>query len=91
MGSVFIFLIKCYQYGIRPLMIPRCRYIPSCSAYGLSAIRHHGACRGLLLLLKRLGRCHPWAKDYGYDPVPLPKHTAVQSTIRPRKSKKKQF
>ncbi len=46
-----------------------CRFDPSCSTYALDALRHHGAARGTLLTLRRLGRCHPWGA-MGYDPVP---------------------
>ena len=46
-----------------------CRYVPTCSAYGIEAVDVHGAARGGLLALRRLLRCHPWGR-YGYDPVP---------------------
>ena len=50
---------------------PRCRYLPSCSAYALEALEKHGARRGSWLALKRVGRCHPW-HDGGVDHVPEP-------------------
>ncbi len=46
-----------------------CRFVPTCSAYGIEAVQAHGAGRGGLLALRRLGRCHPWG-SYGFDPVP---------------------
>lgn len=46
-----------------------CRFSPTCSEYGLEAVRTHGAWRGGLLTLRRLGRCHPWG-PFGFDPVP---------------------
>ena len=46
-----------------------CRFHPSCSQYMLEAIEKRGVFRGLLLGLKRVGRCHPW-NGGGYDPVP---------------------
>lgn len=60
--------IKMYQYLISPLLKPSCRYYPSCSQYAESAIKHHGISRGLLMAIKRVLRCHPWAQG-GYDPV----------------------
>ena len=48
---------------------PRCRYLPTCSTYAVEAIETHGAWRGGLLALRRVGRCHPW-RDGGLDPVP---------------------
>lgn len=46
-----------------------CRYVPSCSTYALEALERHGAGRGGLLTIRRLGRCHPWG-GMGVDPVP---------------------
>jgi uncharacterized protein len=62
-------VIRAYQLGISPLLLPRCRYLPSCSDYATEAIATYGAGRGLWLALKRLSRCHPWGGS-GYDPVP---------------------
>lgn len=60
--------IKLYQYLISPLLQPSCRYYPSCSHYAESAILQHGVSKGLWMAVKRLLRCHPWARG-GYDPV----------------------
>jgi putative membrane protein insertion efficiency factor len=49
-----------------------CRFDPSCSAYAVDALEAHGAARGTILALRRLGRCHPWGGQ-GYDPVPQKK------------------
>lgn len=64
-----IALIKGYQYGISPLLGPRCRFWPSCSHYALEALREHGPSRGGWLALKRLVKCNPWHPG-GIDPVP---------------------
>ena len=66
---VLLTLIDGYRQWISPLLGPRCRFIPSCSAYGLEAIRRHGALRGGWLTLRRLLRCHPFT-PCGCDPVP---------------------
>lgn len=68
-GKILIGLIRFYQYVISPYLPPSCRYTPSCSAYGIEAIRKYGALKGGWLTLKRLSSCHPWGGS-GYDPVP---------------------
>jgi putative membrane protein insertion efficiency factor len=62
-------LILGYRYCVSPLLGPRCRFHPSCSAYALEAVDRHGALRGSWLGLRRVARCHPWHPG-GYDPVP---------------------
>ena len=62
-------LVLAYRWLISPLLGPRCRYLPTCSEYALTAVSRHGALAGGWLTLKRLGRCHPWGGS-GYDPVP---------------------
>jgi putative membrane protein insertion efficiency factor len=51
-----------------------CRFVPTCSAYGIEAVEAHGALRGSLLTARRIGRCHPWG-SFGFDPVPPRKAT----------------
>ncbi|MBM3439590.1 MAG: membrane protein insertion efficiency factor YidD [Bacteroidetes bacterium] len=67
----FVVLIRFYQYVISPMIGPKCRYTPTCSSYGIEALRTHGAVKGLWLTAKRVARCHPWGGS-GYDPVPPP-------------------
>ncbi|HNX07250.1 MAG TPA: membrane protein insertion efficiency factor YidD [Bacteroidales bacterium] len=68
-GKFFILLIKLYQYGISPYLMPSCRYTPSCSVYGVEAIQKYGPFKGGWLTLKRILSCNPWGGS-GYDPVP---------------------
>ncbi|MFA6285437.1 MAG: membrane protein insertion efficiency factor YidD [Parcubacteria group bacterium] len=45
-----------------------CRYHPTCSEYSYQAIEKYGILKGGWIGLKRIARCHPWAKG-GNDPV----------------------
>ena len=67
--AVFLFLIRLYRQWISPVLGPRCRFIPSCSAYGIEAVTKHGPWKGGWLTLKRLSKCHPFT-PCGCDPVP---------------------
>ncbi|MFZ9939613.1 MAG: membrane protein insertion efficiency factor YidD [Bacteroidia bacterium] len=69
MKWIFLALIWLYQRLLSPLLPASCRYHPTCSAYGMEAIRRYGAFKGGWLTLKRIGRCHPWG-GHGHDPVP---------------------
>lgn len=69
MAGFFIFLIRCYQHTISPLLGSRCRFYPSCSRYAAQALQTHGMLAGGWLSLKRLARCHPLHPG-GEDPVP---------------------
>lgn len=67
--SIFLHLIKIYQYAISPLLAPTCRFTPSCSHYASEVIIKHGVLRGSWLGLKRILRCNPWHPG-GFDPAP---------------------
>jgi len=69
LASIFILLIRFYQMSISPLLSPSCRYTPTCSAYGIEALKKHGPFKGGWLTLKRFLSCNPWGGS-GYDPVP---------------------
>jgi putative membrane protein insertion efficiency factor len=74
MGRVLVGGIRLYQILLSPLLGASCRFVPTCSAYGIEAIRLHGAWRGGLLTARRISRCHPWG-GHGHDPVPPRKST----------------
>jgi putative membrane protein insertion efficiency factor len=72
---MLIGLIKLYRITLSPILslFGQCRYYPSCSQYGIDAIRYFGPWRGGLMAIKRILRCNPWFPG-GYDPV-LPEQT----------------
>ena len=69
MKKLIIKLIRMYQYLISPMRAPCCRFYPSCSEYARQAVEKHGVYKGMLLIFKRIFRCHPLCIG-GYDPVP---------------------
>lgn len=60
--------VHAYQH-LRAGSVSPCRFYPSCSAYAEEAVERHGAWRGSLLALRRLGRCRPFG-GHGVDLVP---------------------
>lgn len=69
LAAIMIGLIKLYQMTLSPLIGRACRYTPTCSNYGIEAIRKYGPFKGGWLTLKRVASCNPWGGS-GYDPVP---------------------
>ena len=67
--AVLVVLLTVYRRFVSPLLGPRCRFYPSCSAYALEAVQLHGALRGSWLAVRRLSRCHPFHAG-GLDFVP---------------------
>ena len=61
-------MIIFYKNGISPYLGPSCRYTPTCSEYGLQAIKRYGPYKGGWMTLKRFFSCHPWG-GHGHDPL----------------------
>lgn len=66
-------LIHAYQWTMCVWVGGNCRFYPSCSNYGLEAVRTHGAVRGSWMTLKRMCKCHPFHPG-GVDLVPPAAH-----------------
>lgn len=70
MKHLLIKLINLYQK--LPITSHKlCRFTPTCSQYSKIAIERFGAIKGSILSIKRIIRCNPFNKNYGYDPVPI--------------------
>ena len=69
LGATLRLLVRGYQWILRPLLPPACRFYPSCSEYAEEALERHGPWRGSWLAARRLCRCGPWHPG-GCDPVP---------------------
>ncbi len=68
MKYILVALINLYQLLPGPWH-NSCKYIPTCSNYGIEAIKEYGSLKGGYLTIKRILRCNPISKS-GYDPVP---------------------
>ena len=69
MRSLFVGLIKMYQFFISPFLGQSCRFHPSCSNYAVEAITEHGVLKGGYLSVIRIVKCHPFHEG-GIDEVP---------------------
>jgi uncharacterized protein len=65
-----LFALNCYKSYLSILFAGNCRFEPTCSRYAYEAIERFGVMRGAWLGTKRLLRCQPFSKRFGYDPVP---------------------
>jgi putative membrane protein insertion efficiency factor len=59
--------VRGYQYLIRPLLPPVCRFTPGCSEYFILAVRKYGPIVGAAKGAWRICRCNPMCEG-GYDP-----------------------
>ena len=65
-----LFALRFYKVYVSIWFAGSCRFEPTCSRYAYEAIERFGVARGVWLGLKRLLRCHPLSRRFGYDPVP---------------------
>ncbi len=68
-ARLLIGVARAWQLGPSAVMMPTCRFQPSCSAYAIEALGRYGALKGGWLALRRIARCHPFG-GFGPDPVP---------------------
>ena len=71
MSTAMIATIGVYKNFISPLLPPACRFLPTCSQYGVQAITEFGPGKGSILTAWRLLRCSP-VGGKGYDPPKWP-------------------
>jgi putative membrane protein insertion efficiency factor len=69
-GRTAIGAIDSYRAHVSPHLrgYVRCRFTPTCSAYGREAIRRYGFAVGGWKTLTRVARCGPWTKMGTVDP-----------------------
>ena len=69
--AAMVSAIGFYKKFISPLLPPACRFLPTCSQYGVQAIEEFGPQKGAILTAWRLLRCSPFG-GRGYDPPRWP-------------------
>jgi putative membrane protein insertion efficiency factor len=79
--KILLASIHGYRRWISPLLLPTCRYQPTCSAYAVEAIERFGPGKGSWLAVKRICRCHPFHPG-GFDPVPLERQKAEGESFK---------
>jgi putative membrane protein insertion efficiency factor len=82
-----LFALRVYKAYFSLLFAGSCRFEPTCSRYAYEAIERFGVLRGSWLALKRLLRCHPLSRKFGFDPVPekwkeMPSQPTVSQSLR---------
>jgi len=70
-STLMIASIGFYKDWISPILPPACRFVPTCSQYGVQAIKEFGPTKGLVLTTWRIMRCTPLGGK-GYDPPKWP-------------------
>lgn len=63
--------IQFYKNFISPVLPRACRFLPTCSTYGMEAIQQFGPTKGVILTAWRILRCSPFG-GRGYDPPVWP-------------------
>lgn len=59
--EIFLAPLHLYRWLISPNLAARCKYYPSCSAYGVQAVRELGIIRGTIVAAWRVMRCNPFS------------------------------
>lgn len=70
MQMIFSGLFLFYKFAISSQDYNRCAFHPSCSEFGLLAVKKHGALIGMLATLDRLQRCNGMSPE-NYEPDPV--------------------
>jgi putative membrane protein insertion efficiency factor len=69
-GRAGMVAIRGYQRFLSPHLPFRCRQSPSCSEFGMQAVRRYGLVVGSRLTAARIRRCNPSTPRGTFDPVP---------------------
>lgn len=67
LATTVIAVVRVYQWCVRPLLPPTCRFEPGCSEYMILAVKKYGPIVGGAKGVWRICRCNPFCQG-GYDP-----------------------
>lgn len=67
LAALLVAAVRGYQWLVRPLLPPACRFTPGCSEYFVLAVKKHGPVKGAAKGVWRVCRCNPLCAG-GYDP-----------------------
>jgi uncharacterized protein len=82
-----LFALDFYKSYLSVLFAGNCRFQPTCSRYAYDAIERFGVARGVWLGTKRLLRCHPLSRKFGYDPIPEKREEMHSNSCLPSESR----
>jgi uncharacterized protein len=66
-SAALVACVRGYQWLIRPLLPPLCKYQPGCSEYFILSVKKYGPVVGAAKGTWRICRCNPWSRG-GWDP-----------------------
>lgn len=84
MKRLLLWIIKTYQRLLSPWIGNQCRFHPTCSEYARIAIEVHGPLKGSYLAARRLLKCHPYSRHWGFDLVPGSEEDLLQRQKPPK-------
>ena len=58
LDATFSGLFLFYKYAISSQDFNKCSFTPSCSEFGIMAVKKYGAAKGILATIDRLNRCN---------------------------------
>jgi len=69
-AAMGVVAIRAYQKVLSPRLPTACRHTPTCSGYGIDAVRRYGLVTGVRLTAGRISRCNRSVPRGTVDPVP---------------------